>query len=799
MKWEDIRALDAIIDLVEEFVEKNIIRKKKANFKKIREKFNNLKNTEEEKQLKLFQNILTKLFSIIKRDVLPNTYFIIGGHGGIIINDIGFCEFDSPSLAIEDLLKKMQLAIETNMPYNIEIATSCLEWLDKNYPNKIKEFLSIFKRGRFEIINPSYSQPYNLLIGPESNIKQFEYGLNILKRLGLSSNIFYCSESSIHPQIPQILKGFGLKYGSLRTRIFGVNPTSNSAYINWIGLDNTTIDSMIDQSGLFNGEYWHGTFFKELPNLLFQAVARPFMEYIIYSNLEDFRNPQSYQKEIWRVSKYSEIFGKFLLCSEFFKIIKKDGEYKYQRDEFLLGDFLFKVPELYLQNKNSEIILLSAEIINYILGIFENNTNDIFFEDLWKKLLISQSHDCYAVPYIRPGDYTQIQLSNEEFEKLEKNQSNNTISDLSIQINQEIQEKCQNFINKSLSHIVNELGQIKDGFEQLSKRFLVFNPTPYTRYDTISIYSNQDLILKTIEKIPGFGYKILSFPEEHKQETKKELTFFYKIEILNDLKTIQIKFNKKKVFELKFNTKQSYELYLKAQFKDSIEERIKIIGKSKNQAFKIEIVQYRDINRLEFSIDSGSLQEIIIIPLFEIKKSIINYPFGIEETRRSKIQTLDFMWLKGSNKGIIYIQKNSQRFKINRNNFEIRNIISKKGKYEFAISIMDENDSISPLFYVNSYYYKFFGIEIKKNLHFTNNVDKFLSIEPPISVINLWRRENGSFLRLFNPSNKQRIIKITGKLVKDQLKNINFNYNIISSFDSHNIEIGPWKIRTLKL
>jgi len=423
----------------------------------------------------------------------------------------------------------------------------------------------------------------------------------------------------------------------------------------------------------------------------------------------------------------------------------------------------------------------------------------IFFEDLWKKLLISQSHDCYAVPYIRPGDYTQIQLSNEEFEKLEKNQSNNTISDLSIQINQEIQEKCQNFINKSLSHIVNELGQIKDGFEQLSKRFLVFNPTPYTRYDTISIYSNQDLILKTIEKIPGFGYKILSFPEEHKQETKKELTFFYKIEILNDLKTIQIKFNKKKVFELKFNTKQSYELYLKAQFKDSIEERIKIIGKSKNQAFKIEIVQYRDINRLEFSIDSGSLQEIIIIPLFEIKKSIINYPFGIEETRRSKIQTLDFMWLKGSNKGIIYIQKNSQRFKINRNNFEIRNIISKKGKYEFAISIMDENDSISPLFYVNSYYYKFFGIEIKKNLHFTNNVDKFLSIEPPISVINLWRRENGSFLRLFNPSNKQRIIKITGKLVKDQLKNINFNYNIISSFDSHNIEIGPWKIRTLKL
>ena len=37
MKLEDIQALDTIINLVEEFVEKNIVRKKKTNFNKIRE------------------------------------------------------------------------------------------------------------------------------------------------------------------------------------------------------------------------------------------------------------------------------------------------------------------------------------------------------------------------------------------------------------------------------------------------------------------------------------------------------------------------------------------------------------------------------------------------------------------------------------------------------------------------------------------------------------------------------------------------------------------------------------------
>ncbi|MFX0178537.1 MAG: hypothetical protein ACFE85_20170, partial [Candidatus Hodarchaeota archaeon] len=309
----------------------------------------------------------------------------------------------------------------------------------------------------------------------------------------------------------------------------------------------------------------------------------------------------------------------------------------------------------------------------------------------------------------------------------------------------------------------------------------------------------QDLILKAIEKIPGFGYKILSYPEEKIQETKRESSFFYKIEILNDLKTIQIKFNQTSVFELKFKAKHDYKLYLEEQFKDTIEERNIIIGKSENQAFKIKLTQYRDVNRFEFLIDSHSFQGIILTPKFKIKKSIINYPFGIEETKRTKIQTLDFLWLKGATQGIIYIQKNSQRFNINRENFEIQNLISKKGKYEFAISITNENDSISPLFFVDSYYYKFLGFDIHEHLHFTKNFDIFLSIEPPISVINLWRRENGSFIRLFNPSNRERTIKINGKLVRNQVEEIDFNYNLLSSFDSHNVRIGPWKIKTLKI
>ncbi len=799
MKPEEISALNKIIDLVEEFARKNVIPKKKININRIREKFNGIKNlSKEENQFKLYKSIIKKLSSFLSSEIPINIYFIIGGHGGVIIENIGFCEFDSPEYAIDMLIKKMKLAIETNMPYSLEIAISCLEWLKKKLPDKTSYLFNLVQQGKFEIINPSYSQPYNLIIGPESNIKQFEYGLKELKELGLECNMYYCSESSLHPQIPQILKGFNIKYGSLRSRLLGINPTSISPYINWIGLDNTSIEAIVDQSGIFNGEYWHGMFFKEIPSLLFQSLGRPFMEHVVYSNIEDFSNPQPLQEEIWRISKFSNIFGKFLQCSEFFQIIPKNGEFKYKRDEFFLGNFIFIPSELFLQNKNSEILLLSAEVINCILGFFGLRSNDSLFEYLWKKFLLTQAHDCYAVPFVRSGDYTQTQLGKDELEKLQITFSKITISELSLQLHKEIQEECQKFINDSFSYLIREFNQKEYNSKNKTKTIIAFNPTPYNRRDVISIYSNQDYFLQLIEEIPQFGYKIVTYTKENSLETCGKSKFLFKVEILEDLKTIQITYKRNTVFQLRFHTKQDYELYLDGQSQTDVNESNIIIDRLINRSFKIRLVQYSEINRLEFFIDSESIQEIIITPLIKIKKTIINYPFGIEETKRSNIQTLDIMWLKGSKQGILYIQKNCQKFIVNRENFEIRNLLTKRGRYEFAISITDENDSVSPLFYVNSYYYKFLSIIIDKDLHYANNFDKFLSIEPPISVINLWRRENDYFIRLFNPSNEERIIKIKGKIIKKQVKEIDFNYNVLSSLDANNLKIGAWKIKTLK-
>ena len=782
IELEDIIALEKVIDLVKEFSEKNLIKKNKIKFSKLIDKVEPLKSeSDTDIKERIFFRVLRKLKTIIQQDLHIPLYFLVGAHGGVIIEDSGFCEFDSPEYALSTLIKRMELAIKTNMPYNLEIATCCLEWLKHHIPSEFSRFLELFNEGKFEIINPSYAQPYNLIISAEANIKHFEYGLNTLKDLNLPCDLFYCSESSLHPQIPQILKGFGIQHASLRARLLGVNPTSNSAVINWIGLDNSSIDALIDQSGVFNGEYWHGAFFKELPSLLFQAVGRHYMEYLLYSCIEDFMNELPLKEEVWRICNYSDLLGKFLQCSEVFQMVKKEGEYKFSRDQFLIGDYAVLTSELLLQNRNAEIALTSAEFINTILGQFNENPNDLFFKELWKKLLLAQAHDSYVVPFIKTGDYSRAQLPKEEFERLNLSESGISISDLSIQIFLDIQCKCKAFVES----IFKQMTKNAEGSREYA---LIFNPTPYPRRDVVEIEGFKQ---KFISEVPGYGCMHIFLDEI----TSQKPSFLFDVSILPDLKTIQVKFNGEIAYEIQFSLNVPYTLEENEKFSNNIEETIEIKGNMEKSSFTLNITQYNEINRLEFKLDAILSSEIVIIPKIQIEAAFINYPFGIEKTKRTKIQSLDFLWLKGPRHGLIYIQKNTQKFVINQESFQISNLIPGKGNYEFCISMMENQ---SPLLFVDTYYHRLIGHLFDKETEFIGSKTSFLSLEPPVATTNLWKREKNIFLRLFNPSDENIYVKLEGDLLKTQLTEINFNYKQITSLNENIIEVEPWKIKTFK-
>ncbi len=818
---EDIDAISIIIDIINQFKDKILIDKRKFTVS-MKDKIPVLKqlySDNKEEAFKKYQSILKKLEAVIKKDLKCQIFHISGGHGGFIINNIGFCEFDSPDYALDRLIDIMSFYHRNNIPYNIEVAISSLEWLDLNYSKKFQSFLDLFHKGNFEIINPTYSQPYNLLIGPESNIKQFEYGLKVLKKFNMQSEIFYSSESAYHPQIPQILKSFGIKFGSLRTRLKGLNPRSVSANINWIGLDHTAINTLADQSGIFSGEYYHGTYFKQLPDLLFQAVTKPFLKYILYSCIEDFIMPLPYQEEILRISKFSDLFGRFINCTEFFNLTEVDGEYRFRRDDFLIDDSLFLPSELHLQNKNSEISIITAEIINSILSLFNIKSQDSFFDDLWKKLLITQSHDCYAVPFIRSGDYIRSQLNAKDSSNIKLNGKESPLFNLCIDLHKDIQKNANRFILQSLKKIIEKLQIKSEDSNDTANSIIIFNPTAYLRRDIVSIDLNSpppgftDLVsdgvvsdyycsnskLNFITKLPGFGYKIYNFEKEIKRKKQEKSNFLFKSKIISDFRTIEIQYKDVVICELKFSSEFDYKLKLEEEYKNNLEQRKVIMGHINSDQFKLEIIQYNGINRLEFILDSNMLNHIIITPKVKIRKSYINYPFGIEETNRSSIQSLDFLWLTNEREGILYIQKNCPKFTIDRKNFEIKNHINLKGRFEFAISITSENNIKYLKKYVDLYHFRLKGIVINKTYKFIKFQDTFLTIKPSLPVTNLWRREDNVYVRLLNPSDDDLEVSIEGALQKGFLKETNLKNMNIKDLKSNKIRIKPWKIKTLRL
>ena len=817
---EDIDSLYRVIDLIKSFLDKNPIRKRKFQKEKYTSKLNKMRENLRVDQMKTSRNffkLLRKLKALIRSEVIPDIFYIFGGHGGIIIDNIGFCEFDAPNYALDSLIEKMELAIKFNMPYDLEIATSCLEWLNNNNEKRFSDFLTMYQQGRFEILNPTYSQPYLLLIGEESNIKQFEFGFKVLNNIGLDCDIYYASESSLHPQLPQILGMFGVKYCSIRARIFGMNPTTHAGHINWMGLDNSIIPTLTDQSGIYNGEFWHGTFFQELPNLLFQAVSRPTLKYLIFSSIEDFIMPLNFQEDVWRLSRHADLFGKFILASEVFKQIENAGSFKFERDAFWLGELLFRSSQLYLSNKKCEVALITLEFLNVILSLYQDGLDDQSIERLWEKLMLTQAHDNYAVPNVRNGDYSEAQFPSEILERIKVSRERIAISKLSLNINEKILEDINNLKSTALTKLRKIFGVTKTLKNRTEMSYIIFNPAFFSRKGVVEIvnslipspdlilvgtngeqkdYDIDDSTLRFIANVPPLGYRVYTLKMNEKNQARLETEFLFTVRISRTRKSLEVYYEDNLFFKMDFSRKYSYELIITDEKVSKIRKISKIRGENEGKSFELEVIQYRDIPRIEFMLTATQVTEIIISPEFKYKKSFINYPFGIEETKRNSIQSLDFLLLRNEKRGLIYIQKNSQHFILDRKNNLIKNSIRGKGSFEFAIAPVNTQEFYKVYEIVKDYNFKLIGIPIEELKERFKTTNSFVSLEDPVILSNLWSRQGSYFIRLLNPSEKDVGTNLKGELSKRNFSLIDLKYNNLEALDSNKLILKPWEIKT---
>ena len=364
----------------------------------------------------------------------PKIFLAFGIHGNILYPDVGYCEFDDPEKAWEHI---QRWANFQGFPVGFEVGVVSLEEMNHRYP--VWETL---RKAQAPIINPLYGQPYLRHIGEAATLRQFEVGLQTLQANGLDCPAYASSEHALHPQLPQLLKIFGIPFAHVTCRLAGGAPTAYLPKIEWQGLDGSVVPAIISQSGIPNGHIWHGKFFEELPGLIFAAVARPDLPVAVYTNIEDFANPMPGHEEI--AAHLTEFEKANIYFCGFDELVKNEIPIS-RKVCWGLEDF----PIRFMRSlaitpvHEAEALLTQVEAADILMQSVGGLSHQPEIEGAWRSLLAAQNHDAYIVPFTTPGMYSQLQ----GIEETKKWESSETMEQRSANIANEVVNTAFNIID----------------------------------------------------------------------------------------------------------------------------------------------------------------------------------------------------------------------------------------------------------------------------------------------------------------------------------------------------------------
>ncbi len=173
-----------------------------------------------------------------------DAYFIDGYHGGI---------YGHYPMGQTDFMNKM-LKQYPDWRINIEVEPETWDAVKLRDPAAYEEFKNLFEdqsvgTGRIEYVNPTYAQSYFFATSGESNIRQFSYGIELVRKHFPSAvfTTYSAEEPCFTSSLPYILKSFGFKYASTKnpnTMWGGYTKGYGGELVNWIGPDGTAITTV---------------------------------------------------------------------------------------------------------------------------------------------------------------------------------------------------------------------------------------------------------------------------------------------------------------------------------------------------------------------------------------------------------------------------------------------------------------------------------------------------------------------------------------------------------------------------
>lgn len=283
-------------------------------------------------------------------------------------------------------------------------AISSMTWeiMAKYYPDEVRRFARATNEGRLEAVSGLYTQSYLPLLSAESNVRQFSYGHRVLRDLlGTRAEVFLEPRDhfNFHPQLPQILAGFGIEHAVLRClgHLGEITPVHASTIL-WRGLDGTELESIPTYEGIPSPhlpQFWLD------PQLLAAADRLGYSSLLLGDSFDstlDFPG----EKEHTFLNAVAPVAGTWTTAREYFRHAAAVSQSVY----FGVDDLYARLMEVwssfgclneaYGWNRATEACILSAERFSTIAAAltersdWKASSDQAMLDEAWKQLMATQ-------------------------------------------------------------------------------------------------------------------------------------------------------------------------------------------------------------------------------------------------------------------------------------------------------------------------------------------------------------------------------------------------------------------------
>ncbi|WP_380880957.1 glycoside hydrolase family 38 C-terminal domain-containing protein [Sphingobacterium griseoflavum] len=342
----------------------------------------------------------------IMQTAAQTAYFIDGYHGG----KWGHYPKDYTSFIVDQLDKY------PNWSINLEIEPETWDWareVDARGYQRFKDIISNqSENSRVEFVNPTFGQPYLYNISGESIIRQFEYGIALLKQHfpKVKLDTYSSEEPCFTSALPGILRSFGFQYASLKTPNTcwgGYVRAYGGELLDWIGPDESAILT-VPRYGietLKENSTWEtiGYFNK---NDFIHAALKDGIRHPLGMCLQD----AGWENGPWLGKHLGEYKPtEYTTWANYFNTVRAAGSNATEKWRFSQEDLqvslvwgaqvLQRIAQQVRQTEKRMVYTEKSAAFDHLKGIASYPTAD--FKRAWRPLMLAQHHDCWIVPYNR--------------------------------------------------------------------------------------------------------------------------------------------------------------------------------------------------------------------------------------------------------------------------------------------------------------------------------------------------------------------------------------------------------------